>query len=306
MPDRRIRVAVLGSGNIGIDLCERLLRDPRFEVMALVGRRSGSPGLARFEGRIPHILAGGIESFLPLADSVDGVFDATSAFDHAGHWQALAARGVWMIDLTPSRIGKPMVPVLIGKCPAMEILPAGEPANYSMVTCGGQSSAPLLHSIAVNARGINEVEVSSSIAALSAGPATRLNVDQYIESTEDLARIITGCAAVKAILVLNPSTPPVMMRTTVTVRADDIDITGVRADCDAIVSDIQVAVPGYGVVVAPHSTERDKIVVTARVTGAGYFLPDYAGNLDIINAAAVETARRHGVSAIEVGEVSMA
>ena len=302
MNERRIRVAILGSGNIGVDLCERLLRDSHFDVVALVGRRKDSPGLARFEGRIRHLLAGGIESFLPMADSVDGVFDATSAFDHARHWHELAARGKWMIDLTPSRIGLPMVPVLIGKCSAMEVLPSDQPANYSMVTCGGQSSAPLLHSIASNAAGIQEVEVSSSIAALSAGPATRLNVDQYIESTEDLASIITGCPTVKAILVLNPSTPPVMMRTTATVRARDIDMAGVMAHCEAIVSDIQASVPGYTVVVAPHSSERDKIIVTARVTGAGYYLPDYAGNLDIINAAAVETARIHGSAAIDLGK----
>jgi acetaldehyde dehydrogenase len=198
-----------------------------------------------------------------------------------------------MVDLTPSRIGMPMVPVLIGKAPQMRINGDAQSANYSMVTCGGQSSAPLLYSVVEHARGIREVEVSSSIAALSAGPATRLNVDQYIESTEDLIALVSGCSSVKAILVLNPADPPVMMRTTVTVDAEELDIDAITLECQAIVAKVQQSVPGYQVVVSPHSLSRQRVVVTARVTGAGYYLPDYAGNLDVINAAAVETARLH-------------
>lgn len=288
-----IRVAIIGSGNIGVDLCERLLRDDDFEVVAIVGRRPDSSGLTRFEGRVPHVLAGGLDSLLHIANAIDGVFDATSAFDHAAHWSALSPLGKWMIDLTPSHIGSPTVPVLLDQVEGMSVEDQGATANYSMVTCGGQSSAPLLFAAARNAVGIQEVEVSSSIAALSAGPATRLNIDQYIETTENLAAQITGCLRTKAILVLNPADPPVMMRTTVTVLAQSIDLEGVLRDCDRLVSEIAPSVPGYNVVVAPHSISEMQVVITARVTGAGYYLPEYAGNLDIINAAAVETARRH-------------
>ena len=270
MRSQATRVAVIGSGNIGVDLCERLLRDPEFQVVSLVGRRSDSPGLKRFKSRIPNLLAGGIDEFMQLAEEVDGVFDATSAFDHERHWNALRPLGRWMVDLTPSRIGRPMVPVLVGRSSQLQIDGRVQATNYSMVTCGGQSAAPLLHSISANARGIKEVEVSSSIAALSAGPATRLNVDQYVESTENLVELISGCHAVKAILVLNPAQPPVMMRTTVTVEADDIDIDAVSVDCKTIVADVQLSVPGYSVVVAPHSQSRQRVVVTAKVTGAGY------------------------------------
>ena len=293
MIDTPIRVAVIGSGNIGIDLCERLVDDPEFEVVSIVGRRPDSPGLERFRTRIANVLSGGIAEFLSIASEVEGVFDATSAFDHERHWRALSELGKWMVDLTPSRVGVPMVPVLIGRTPLMRIAESDEMANYSMVTCGGQSSAPLLFAVVGKSRGITQVEVSSSIAADSAGPATRRNVDQYVESTEDLIRLISGCTVVKAILVLNPAQPPVMMRTTVTVEAAHIDIDGVMAACAEMVAAVQESAPGYSVAVAPYQSSSNRVVITAKVTGAGFFLPEYAGNLDIINAAAVETARQH-------------
>jgi len=293
MNDSKIPVAVIGSGNIGVDLCERLLRDPDFELIALVGRRSTSPGLARLQARIPYVLSGGMDEFLLLSDHVSGVFDATSAFAHQSHWDELRALGKWMVDLTPSRIGQPLVPVLVGKSDSMKIDGVNRVANYSMVTCGGQSCAPLLYAIANHSKGIKEVEISSSIASLSAGPATRLNVDQYIESTEELARIVTGCHEVKAILVLNPADPPVMMRTTVIIEAEYFDLDSIAAETKKIVAAVQSSVPGYEVVVAPYAMTSNRVVATALVKGAGYYLPEYAGNLDIINAAAVETARRH-------------
>lgn len=293
MVELPIRVSVIGSGNIGIDLCERLLDDPEFEVVSIVGRRPDSPGLERFRTRISKVLSGGIGDFLPIADQVEGVFDATSAFDHEHHWRVLSELGKWMVDLTPSRVGVPMVPALIDRTPLMSIDDRVEVANYSMVTCGGQSSAPLLFAVVENSRGIRQVEVSSSIAAASAGPATRRNVDQYIESTEDLVRLISSCPSVKAILVLNPSQPPVMMRTTVTVEAEYIDFDGVMAACSEMVAAVQQSAPGYSVAVAPYQSTGNRVVITAKVSGAGYFLPEYAGNLDIINAAAVETARQH-------------
>jgi acetaldehyde dehydrogenase (acetylating) len=292
MGSNKIRVAILGTGNIGTDLCERLLLDEDFEVVALVGRRSDSPGLQRFEGRIPHLVPGGLESFLPIADEIEGVFDATSAYSHAEHWSAMQSRGKWMMDLTPSRIGSPVVPELLGHVGAME-LSDNLVSNYSMVTCGGQSSAPLLYAMSKFSTGIQEVEVSSSIASLSAGPATRRNIDQYIASTENLVKIISGCHNVKAILVLNPAEPPVMMRTTVQMRVSSVDVEATRLQASEIVNLVQRYVPGYDIAVEPYLRDSDLISATVKVTGAGYYLPAYAGNLDIINAAAVQTARLH-------------
>lgn len=292
--NERIPVAVLGSGNIGIDLCERLLRDSDFKVVALVGRRADSPGLQRFTDRISLLLSGGIGDLLPLTDQVAGVFDATSAFDHPEHWSRLKTLGIWMIDLTPSRVGKPLVPALVGKSPMMQLELSDPAANYSMVTCGGQSAAGIACAIAQNSSGLSEVEVSSSLAAVSAGPATRLNIDQYVETTEDLLSQVTGCPASKAILVVNPANPPVMMRTTVTLRAESFDMPSIHSACDEVISQVQTWVPGYSLAVPAHVVSPGIVSATVKVIGAGHYLPPYAGNLDIINAAAVETARMHG------------
>ena len=295
MTNKKIRVAILGTGNIGADLCARLLVDSDFEVVALAGRRVDSPGLLAFRGKVKNVLASGIDGLVSLTDQFDGVFDATSALDHQKHWEILSKKGKWMIDLTPSKIGKPIVPELIGSLDSMRLL-ADFVQNYSMITCGGQSSAPLLFAMASGAKGITEVEVSSSIASLSAGPATRRNIDQYIESTENLIGLITGCSNVKAILVLNPLEPPVMMRTTVQMKAARYDLPTMINEAVAIEARIQRYVPGYKIVIEPHVSNLEIISATVKVTGAGYILPEYSGNLDIINAAAVETARLHAKS----------
>jgi len=287
-----IRVAIIGTGNIGTDLCFRMLKDNRFEVVALVGRRADSPGLEMFKGQVKHLISNGIEGLLPHLPELDGAFDATSAFDHLKHWEILRKANKWAVDLTPSKIGLPIVPVLIGKI-ATFALTVGNTTNYSMVTCGGQSSAPILHAITSASTKVLEVEVSSSIAALSAGPATRLNLDQYIESTEGLISKISSCDNVKAILILNPAEPPVMMRTTVNVSTNFCDLEVAKRNARDIVREVQQYVPGYELVVEPYLQSHHTISATVRVSGAGYVLPEYAGNLDIINSAAVEIAILH-------------
>ena len=207
MSKPKIRVAIIGTGNIGTDLCARMLLDDSFDVRALAGRRNDSPGLAMFKGKVPHLISNGIEGLRNIIDEIDGVFDATSAFDHKAHWLELGSRGKWMIDLTPSQIGSPLVPELLGKNLDMQIS-LDVVANYSMVTCGGQSSAPLVHAIAAHSLGISEVEVSSSIAALSAGPATRRNIDQYVQSTENLVQLISGCEKARPAFSLESALPP--------------------------------------------------------------------------------------------------
>ena len=269
MTDEKIKIAIIGTGNIGADLCARLLKNPQFEVVAFVGRRSDSPGLIKFRDHVKFIIPTGIAGLLEISSDFDGFFDATSAFEHHRHWEVLKPLNKWAIDLTPSQVGLPMVPELIGVSDKFRIQ-KDTFANYSMVTCGGQSSAPLVYAISRHSEQVLEVEVSSSIASKSAGPATRLNIDQYIESTENLTKLISNCEQVKAILVLNPAEPPVMMRTTVHAK-----------------------IPGYDVVVEPYISSLNTLSATVKVTGAGYHLPSYAGNLDIINAAAIETAMRH-------------
>ena len=289
---RKISVAVIGSGNIGADLGEKLLIDDRFELFSIVGRNSASSGLKRFENRAKVVISNGYSELANYLDEFEGIFDATSAFSHLEHWDFCQKYSKWAVDLTPSKIGVPLVPALIGPDSTMK-LSGNFVANYSMITCGGQSSAPLVKAFADNVERVLSVEISSSIASLSAGPATRLNIDQYIDTTENLAKLITGCDNAKAILVLNPAEPPVMMRTTVTVSATQINLSAIKEELSIMEATVQSYVPGYSIVVEPHLLNANTVVATAKVTGAGHFLPPYAGNLDIINSAALETAKLH-------------
>lgn len=288
----KIRVAIIGTGNIGADLCERMLLDSSFEVVALIGRRKDSPGLLRFKDRITNLMPDGIEDLKLIINEVDGVFDATSAHSHLEHWEVAEKANKWMVDLTPSKIGTPIVPQLIDYIPSM-FMNGAMSQNFSMITCGGQSGAPLAFALSRSVGRIYSLEISSSIAALSAGPATRDNIDQYIESTENLMTLVSGVEKVKAILVLNPADPPVMMRTTVTLAADSINLEAAQSGLSVIVDQTMKYVPGYEVTVEPHSPKPGIVSATVKVRGAGYYLPSYAGNLDIINAAAVQTAKIH-------------
>lgn len=292
MNNQRTKVAIIGTGNIGSDLCARLIQSDEFEVVAFVGRRQDSPGLVKFRNNVSYSISNGIDGLLKIIDEFEGFFDATSAFDHLKHWKILKQHNKWAIDLTPSKIGIPMVPELTGQSNKF-VINGSQCMNYSMTTCGGQSSAPLVHAIYKHSVSITDIEVSSSIASKSAGPATRLNIDEYIGSTENLLKLITNCSSVKSILVLNPAEPPIMMRTTVQMKVTDCDLSAIKQELKLIVDKLKRYVPGYEVVVEPYFSSKNIVSATVKVAGAGHFLPTYAGNLDIINAAAIETARRY-------------
>lgn len=287
-----IRVAILGTGKIASDLAARIKRSSDISLVAVAGRRPHSEGLERLSSLAEFSTAEGLAGLSEVIDSLDGVFDATSAFDHPGHWHSLQQSGKWVVDLTPSRVGKAAVPALSGDFPefGFDISPV---ANYSMVTCGGQSGSPIAAAFARSATEIEAIEVSSSIASDSAGPATRQNIDNYVMTTEWLMSEIAGGARSKAILVLNPADPPPLMRTTVTMRASRFDTKALELLLQRYVSSVQKYVPGYSIAVAPHSPNVGVISATAVVEGEGYFLPKHAGNLDIINASSIEVARQH-------------
>lgn len=281
-----MRAAIIGTGNIGIDLAEKLLREQGIELVALAGRRASSPGLARFEDRVPIRTADGIEGLEPYFDEIDIFFDATSADSHRKHWVTLETLGKPVVDLTPSRIGAAFVPGVLGH----DQQPGKPEHNRSMVTCGGQASVPMVHALSAHVTRVDYVEVSSSIASLSAGPATRANIDDYVRATEQAARLASGVAVAKAILVLNPVEPPTIMRTTVHVKGELGDLTGLAERVDQAVERVRGYVPGYRLLVPPVQHAADVLTVTVGVEGAGDYLPPYAGNLDIITAAAVKTA----------------
>lgn len=280
-----MRVAIVGTGNIGIDLAEKILREPELQLVAMAGRRSNSPGLTRFEGRVAHLTPEGLDGLVPLMGEIDAIFDATSADSHREHWEILEGLGKYVIDLTPSRIGAAFIPGVLGP----ETQPNMGKDNYSMVTCGGQASTPMTAALAKHVLKPEYVEVSSSIASLSAGPATRANIDDYIRATENAARLASGAPFAKAILVLNPVEPPTIMRTTVHIKGLLGDLKQLEKTVTDAANRVREYVPGFQVLVPPHQEGTDVLSVSIGVTGAGDYLPAYAGNLDIITAAAVKT-----------------
>lgn len=280
----KLKVAILGSGNIGCDLLVKILRSPLLECGLFIGRNQASEGLARAQKLGVPVSAAGVQAILDDPACCDLVFDATSAADHVKHWPLLRALGKRVIDMTPSRVGAMAVPAINGE----EIMQA---ENVNMISCGGQASTPLAYAIARTQPGIEYFEVVSSIAALSAGPATRANLDEYIDTTETAIRHFTGCPLAKTILILNPAQPPIHMQTTVSAKVASADLGRLRPVIDRMVASIQQYVPGYQMIVPPVF-EQNRIVVMVRVTGLGDFLPPYAGNLDIINCAAIATAEQ--------------
>lgn len=281
-----MRAAIIGTGNIGIDLAEKILREESLELFAMAGRRANSPGLKRFEGRVPVLTADGIEGLRPYFDQIDIFFDATSADAHHEHWKDLKDLGKYVVDLTPSHIGAAFVPGVLGHSDE----PDKPDFNMSMVTCGGQASTPMAKALAMHAISVDYIEVSSSIASLSAGPATRDNIDEYTRATENAAQLASRAKVAKAILVLNPVEPPTIMRTTVHLKGEIGDISGLDETVRKAVEAVRNYVPGFRLLVPPVRHASDVLTVTVGVEGAGDYLPPYAGNLDIITAAAVKTA----------------
>jgi acetaldehyde dehydrogenase len=226
-----------------------------------------------------------IQYIIDHARDIDLVFDATSARDHKNHAPVLKELGIRAIDLTPAKLGAMAVPAVnMAEC-------MGE-MNINMVTCGGQASIPLAYAIGRSHRRVDYIEVISSIASRSAGPATRLNIDEYVATTEHGLRVFSGAKRSKAVLNLNPAVPCINMQTTVFAMVDEPNVQGLREEVAKIAVKVRSYVPGYEVIVDPFF-ENGRLVVMVRVTGLGDYLPAYAGNLDIINCAAIGLAEEY-------------
>lgn len=281
----KYRIAILGSGNIGTDLMIKTQRSPYLECVAFVGRSRNSAGMAKAVSLGVPYSDQSIQYIVDHAYEIDLVFDATSARDHKVHAPILKDLGIRAIDLTPAKIGPMAVPAVnMGEC-------MGE-LNINMVTCGGQASIPLAHAIGRTHARVDYIEVVSSIASRSAGPATRMNIDEYIATTEHGLKLFSGATRSKAILNLNPAVPCINMQTTVSAKVDAPNIEALRAEVTRIAALVKTYVPGYEVIVEPFF-ENGRIMVMVRVTGLGDYLPAYAGNLDIINCAAIGVAEQY-------------
>lgn len=286
-----IKAAILGTGNIGSDLMHKLRRRPGHLDLALfAGIDPASPGLALARSLGVPASSGGIEAVLSDPD-VAIVFDATSAAAHLRHAPALAAAGKFAIDLTPAARGPGVVP------PANLGAHLGA-TNVNLVTCGGQATIPLVHAVSRVAP-VGYAEIVSTIASVSAGPGTRQNIDEFTFTTARGLETLGGAQAAKAIIILNPAAPPILMRNTVRLLPGaEFDEHAVTTSIERMEREVRAYVPGYRIkgapvfdTVATAAGKQRGITLFLEVEGAGDYLPKYAGNLDIMTAAAWRVAQ---------------
>ena len=293
------QVAILGSGNIGTDLMHKLLRNPgAMDLAMFAGIDPASEGLARAKTEGVSTSSGGIDAILENPD-IAIVFDATSARAHVRHAAQLLEAGKQAVDLTPAARGPFVVPTVNLK----EHLEAD---NVNLITCGGQATIPLVHAVS-RVTGVRYAEMVSTVASLSAGPGTRHNIDEFTETTARALHEVGGAAQAKAIMILNPAQPPIMMTNTVyaVLESDDVDEAAVLTSVTRTESEVKRYVPGYNLCSEPQFStkdtpwgERKLLTIMLEVAGAGDFLPAYAGNLDIMTAAAREVGERFARQAL--------
>ncbi len=299
----KIKVAVIGSGNIGTDLMIKIMRHSEvLEMAAFVGIDPESDGLKRAARLGVAVTHEGIEGLqaLPVWPEIGIVFDATSAGAHKNHAAVCAAAGKVMIDLTPAAIGPYVIPVVNGDAHL-------DAPNVNMVTCGGQATIPIVAAVS-SVSTVHYAEIVASIASKSAGPGTRANIDEFTETTSLAIETVGGAAKGKAIIVLNPAEPPMMMRDTVLTLSSGAEEAEIEAAVEAMVAKVNAYVPGYRLkqkvqferfgannpvkIPGLGTFEGIKTSVFLEVEGAAHYLPAYAGNLDIMTSAGLKTAEK--------------
>jgi acetaldehyde dehydrogenase (acetylating) len=282
MKENRLKIAIIGSGNIGTDLLVKITKSKDLVCTLFVGRNLNSPGMKKAIELGINVSDLGIEALKQNPEIYDVVIDATSAQSHIEHWKILKDLKKPVIDMTPAKIGDFCIPAI--EMNKKELINS---YNINLVTCGGQTSIPIAYALSQVHSDIDYIEVASNIASLSAGPATRLNLDEYVETTEKGIKMFSGAKKSKAILILNPAEPPIDMQTTVYAKIKNPDLKKITESVNRAVEEIKKYVPGYQLVVPP-TIQDNRVFITVKVLGAGDYLPSYAGNLDIINCAALK------------------
>ena len=280
---KKIRVAIIGTGNIGTDLLLKSLKKDFIEVVIFVGRRINSPTIEIAKKKGIFVSDRGIDYFIQNPNACDVVFDCTNAIDAKLHAEVFENQKIHVIDLTPSKVGDMCVPDINGDT----IL---KTRNINMITCGGQTSIPMLHLLSKRCDGLEYIEVVSQISSKSAGMATRINIDEYIKTTKNAITKFTGCKNTKVILNLNPAEPCVDMQTTMFIKTKNINNNNLIEEIADKIEELKTYIPYYELVLSPTIKENDVLMLSVRVRGSGDYLPEYAGNLDIINCAAIKEA----------------
>jgi len=307
-----VKVAIIGSGNIGTDLMMKVLRtSSRLEMGALAGIDPASDGLARARRLGVPVTSGGIDGLvqMPGFDDIAIVFDATSAASHPRHHSVLRSHSKQIVDLTPAAIGPYVVP-------AVNLDRLAEAPNLNMVTCGGQATIPTVAAVSRVAP-VTYAEIVSSIASASAGPGTRSNIDEFTQTTARAIELVGGARRGKAIIILNPAEPPLIMRNTVLCFVQDGDQKAIEGSVEQMAAEVRAYVPGFHLKQAVQFeeitkarpiriegagtfTRGAKVSVFLEVEGAGHYLPKYAGNLDIMTSAALRTGELLAAAASQV------
>ncbi|MFA5677685.1 MAG: acetaldehyde dehydrogenase (acetylating) [Pseudomonas sp.] len=311
---KKLKAAIIGSGNIGTDLMIKILRNAQhIEMAVMVGIDPGSDGLARAQRMGVATTHQGVDglTLMPEFADIDFVFDATSAGAHVRNDALLRQLkpGIRMIDLTPAAIGPYCVPVV-------NLEEHLNQTNVNMVTCGGQATIPMVAAVSRVAK-VHYGEIVASIASKSAGPGTRANIDEFTETTSQAIEVIGGAQKGKAIIIMNPAEPPMIMRDTVIVLSELVDQDKVAASVEEMAASVQRYVPGYRLkqkvqfdVIAESASLNIpgvglrsglKTSIFLEVEGAAHYLPAYAGNLDIMTSAALATAERMAQSMLSAG-----
>lgn len=285
--DKKVGVAIIGPGNIGTDLMYKVFRSKYLDMRLMAGIVQ-SAGIERAQGLGIQTTIRGIDELLERKDElgIRIVFDATGANPHLKHAPMLKAAGLYAVDMTPAAVGPYVVPSVNPE----KMMGA---MNINMVTCGGQATIPIVHAVS-RVTPVSYGEIVSAISSKSAGPGTRANIDEFTETTSSAIVTVGGAAKGKAIIILNPAEPPIMMSNTIYCRigeADEATKDKIRASVDEMVAVMQGYVPGYQLRVPPLF-DGDRVTVAVQVQGAGDFLPVYSGNLDIINSAAIAAAEK--------------
>lgn len=282
----KLRAVIIGPGNIGTDLLIKMLRSEWVEPVWMVGIDPESDGLKRAAEMGIKVCSEGVDGVLPFikADDITIAFDATSAYVHAENSRKLNELGVTMIDLTPAAIGPYCIPPV-----NLAALSQGNIQNVNMVTCGGQATIPMVAAVS-RVQSVSYGEIIATVSSRSIGPGTRANIDEFTRTTASAVEKVGGAKQGKAIIVINPAEPPLIMRDTIHCLVEgEADQAAITASVHDMVGEVQRYVPGYRLVNGPVF-DGQRVSMYMEVEGLGDYLPKYAGNLDIMTAAALRTA----------------